>query len=83
MAGQSADAGGLHPTDGTHGIVFPVSPAGGRAPAMLAFSTGGLAGMALIGLALGVDVAFIATHQVIRIFLVILLAPAAIRLWRG
>jgi membrane AbrB-like protein len=50
--------------------------------AVLAFSPGGLAEMALIGLALGVDVAFIATHHVIRIFLVILLAPTAIRLWR-
>jgi uncharacterized membrane protein AbrB (regulator of aidB expression) len=38
--------------------------------------------MALIGLALGVDVAFIAPHHVIRIFLVILLAPTVIRLWR-
>jgi membrane AbrB-like protein len=50
--------------------------------AVLAFSPGGLAEMALIGLALGVDVAFIATHHVIRIFLIILLAPTAIRLWR-
>ena len=52
------------------------------AVAVLAFSPGGLAEMALIGLALGVDVAFIATHHVVRIFLVILMAPAAIRLWR-
>ncbi len=56
------------------GTPFPV--------AVLAFSPGGLAEMALIGLALGVDVAFIATHHVVRIFLVILLAPAAIKLWR-
>lgn len=49
--------------------------------AVLAFSPGGLAEMALVGLALGVDVAFIATHHVVRIFLVILLAPATIRLW--
>ncbi len=38
--------------------------------------------MSLIGLALGVDVAFVATHHLIRIFLVILLAPAAVRQWR-
>ena len=52
------------------------------AVAVLAFSPGGLAEMSLVGLALGVDVAFIATHHVARIFLVILLAPAVIRLWR-
>jgi len=56
------------------GTPFPV--------AVLAFSPGGLAEMALVGLALGVDVAFIATHHVIRIFLVIMLAPPVIRLWR-
>ncbi|MBE9557056.1 MAG: AbrB family transcriptional regulator [Proteobacteria bacterium] len=56
------------------GTPFPV--------AVLAFSPGGLAEMSLIGLALGVDVAFIATHHVIRIFMVILLAPTVIRLWR-
>ena len=56
------------------GAPFPV--------AVLAFSPGGLAEMALIGLALGVDVAFIATHHVARIFLIILLAPMVIRWWR-
>lgn len=55
------------------GTPFPV--------AVLAFSPGGLAEMSLVGLALGVDVAFIATHHVARIFLVILLAPAVIKLW--
>lgn len=56
------------------GTPFPV--------AVLAFSPGGLAEMSLVGLALGVDVAFIATHHVARIFLIILLAPVVIRLWR-
>ena len=56
------------------GTPFPV--------AVLAFSPGGLAEMSLVGLALGVDVAFIATHHVARIFLVILLAPAVIKLWK-
>jgi membrane AbrB-like protein len=56
------------------GVPFPV--------AVLAFSPGGLAEMSLVGLALGVDVAFIATHHVVRIFLVILLAPAVMTLWR-
>lgn len=59
---------------GLTGTDFPV--------AVLAFSPGGLAEMALVGLALGVDVAFIATHHVVRIFLVIMLAPPAIRLWQ-
>ena len=40
------------------------------------------ASLGRVALALGVDVAFIATHHVVRIFLVILLAPTAIRLWR-
>lgn len=51
------------------------------AVAMLAFSPGGLAEMALVGLALGVDVAFIATHHVARILLVVMLAPAVIKAW--
>ena len=53
----------------------------GFAVGMLAFSPGGLAEMALVGLALGVDVAFIATHHVARILLVVMLAPAVIKGW--
>ncbi len=48
----------------------------------LAFAPGGLAEMSLIALALGVDVAFVSTHHVIRIFLIVTLAPAAFRLLR-
>ena len=49
---------------------------------LLAFSPGGLAEMSLIALALGIDVAYVSTHHVIRIFIVIALAPAVFRLLR-
>ena len=50
--------------------------------AALAFAPGGLAEMSLVGLALGSDVAYIATHHIVRISLVILAAPLAFRLLR-
>jgi uncharacterized membrane protein AbrB (regulator of aidB expression) len=50
---------------------------------ILAFSPGGLAEMSLIALALDIDPAFVATHHVVRIFLVVVLAPIAFRLWRA
>lgn len=53
-----------------------VPPAG----AFLAFAPGGLAEMSLIALALGIDVAYVSTHHVVRIFLIVTLAPAAFRL---
>lgn len=52
---------------------------------MLAFTPGGLAEMCLISLALGIDVAFVSTHHVVRILLVVILAPLAykaVRHWR-
>jgi uncharacterized membrane protein AbrB (regulator of aidB expression) len=49
---------------------------------VLAFSPGGLAEMSLIALALDIDPAFVATHHVVRIFLVVVLAPLAFRIWR-
>jgi membrane AbrB-like protein len=48
---------------------------------VLAFSPGGLAEMSLIALALDIDPAFVATHHVVRIFLVVVLAPLVFRLW--
>ena len=45
----------------------------------LAFAPGGLAEMSLIALALGLDAAFVATHQIVRIFLIIILAAPAFR----
>jgi membrane AbrB-like protein len=49
-------------------------------PLILAFSPGGLAEMSLIALAIGADAAFVATHHIVRICLIVLLAPAAFRL---
>jgi hypothetical protein len=46
---------------------------------VLAFAPGGLAEMSLIALALGIDPAFVSTHHVVRIFLVVILAPLAYR----
>lgn len=47
---------------------------------VLAYAPGGLAEMSLIALALGIDPAFVSTHHVVRIFLVVVLAPLA---WRA
>lgn len=49
---------------------------------ILAFAPGGLAEMSLVALALGVDAAFVSTHHIVRILLVIALMPLAFRLWR-
>lgn len=51
---------------------------------LLAFVPGGIAEMCLVALALGQDVAFVSTHHVARVVLVIMLAPLAFRLfWRN
>jgi membrane AbrB-like protein len=47
---------------------------------ILAFSPGGLAEMSLIAIAIGADAAFVATHHIVRIFLIVVFAPAAFRL---
>ena len=49
---------------------------------ILAYSPGGLAEMSLIALALGADAAYVATHHIFRIFTIIVMAPAAFRLFR-
>ena len=49
---------------------------------VLAFAPGGLAEMSLIALALSLDAAFVATHHIVRIFLVVVLAPLAFRVGR-
>jgi membrane AbrB-like protein len=46
---------------------------------VLAFAPGGLAEMTLIALSLGIDPAFVSTHHVVRIFLVVVLAPLAFK----
>lgn len=50
---------------------------------LLAFVPGGIAEMCLVALALGQDVAFVSTHHVARVVLVIMLAPPAFRLLRS
>ncbi len=47
---------------------------------VLGFAPGGLAEMSLIAIAIGADAAFVATHHLVRIFLVVVFAPAAFRL---
>lgn len=47
---------------------------------ILAYAPGGLAEMSLVALALSFDAAFVATHHIVRIFLVVILAPLAFRL---
>ncbi|MDH3228191.1 MAG: AbrB family transcriptional regulator [Alphaproteobacteria bacterium] len=53
--------------------------AAGLPAAILSFAPGGLPEMTLAALALGVDVAFVVTHHVARIILVVAIAPVLIR----
>ena len=46
---------------------------------ILAFSPGGLAEMSLVALSLGIETAFVATHHVIRIAILVTLAPVLFR----
>jgi membrane AbrB-like protein len=50
---------------------------------LLAFAPGGLAEMSLIALSLGFDAAFVSTHQLLRILVVILVAPMMFKLLAG
>ncbi len=57
----------------------------GLAPQMeafMAFAPGGQAEMAVLAILAGADLAFIVAHHILRIVLVILLAPVLLRLWR-
>lgn len=47
---------------------------------LLAYSPGGIAEMSLIALALGVDPAFVSTHHVARIFMIVMIAAPAFHL---
>ena len=47
---------------------------------VLSFAPGGLAEMSLIALALGIDAAFVSTHHIIRIIIVVIAAPIVFRL---
>lgn len=48
---------------------------------VLAFSPGGLAEMSLVALAIGGDTAFVSSHHILRIMVVVLLAPLVFRLF--
>ncbi len=50
--------------------------------ALLAFAPGGLAEMSLIALALGIDAAYVSSHHVVRIFMIVVAAPLVFRLVR-
>jgi membrane AbrB-like protein len=50
---------------------------------VLAYAPGGLAEMSLVALALGRDVAFVATHHIFRIGFIVILAPLAFRIMRA
>ena len=51
-------------------------------PIVLAFSPGGLAEMSLIALALGIETAFVASHHVARIVMIVIAAPLVFKLLR-
>ncbi|MFM2044259.1 MAG: hypothetical protein RLY86_2835 [Pseudomonadota bacterium] len=48
---------------------------------ILAYAPGGLAEMSLVALSLNADPAFVATHHILRIGIVVMLAPLAFRIW--
>jgi hypothetical protein len=50
---------------------------------VLAYAPGGLAEMSLVALALDQDVAFVATHHIFRIAIIVMLAPLAFKLLRA
>ncbi len=58
-------------------FAFILAPLTGIAfePIVLAFSPGGLAEMSLIALSLGIETAFVATHHVSRIAMIVIAAP--------
>jgi membrane AbrB-like protein len=53
-----------------------------RSLLLLAFAPGGLNEMSLVALAMNAEVAFVALHHVVRIALVVAIAPLVLRLWR-
>ena len=65
----------------TVGFAWVLVPLSGIpfAPIVLAFAPGGLAEMSLIALALGIETAFVATHHVARIAMIVIVAPLIFR----
>ena len=62
-------------------VILQFSPAG-PIEVMLAFLPGGQAEMAIIAIVAGADVAFVVAHHLLRVFIVILIAPHVAR-WMG
>ncbi len=50
---------------------------------VLSYAPGGFAEMSLIGLALGIEIAMVATHHLFRLFLILLTSPLVFRFWRA
>jgi uncharacterized protein len=48
---------------------------------VLSYAPGGFAEMSLIGLALGIEIAMVATHHLFRLFLILMTSPLVFRLW--
>ena len=48
---------------------------------VLSYAPGGFAEMSLIGLALGIEIAMVATHHLFRLFLILLASPLVFRFW--
>ncbi|WP_428665742.1 AbrB family transcriptional regulator [Reyranella sp.] len=48
---------------------------------VLSYAPGGFAEMSLIGLALGVEIAMVATHHLFRLFLILMTSPLIFRMW--
>jgi membrane AbrB-like protein len=48
---------------------------------VLSYAPGGFAEMSLIGLALGIEIAMVATHHLFRLFLILLTSPIVFRVW--
>jgi len=49
---------------------------------VLSYAPGGFAEMSLIGLALGIEIAMVATHHLFRLFLILVTSPLIFRFWR-
>ena len=83
-ASAAALGGSIVMLAGTAGFAAALAPLVGLpfAALMLAFAPGGLAEMAVIALALGIDTAFVSTHNVARVLIILILAPVAFRLFR-
>ncbi|MBM3483745.1 MAG: AbrB family transcriptional regulator [Alphaproteobacteria bacterium] len=67
------------------GIAYGLAPVAGTSGStlLLALAPGGLAEMSLIALALGNVAAFVSTHHVVRIIVVVIIAPQLFRLLYG